>query len=191
MKPFIITLAATALMFGCHGNKQKTTPERAVETVDTLTGIITLRELHIIDRIQVASKTYTYQFDFTPTDDVVRNPQGDDYHDNEVSLTIRQGTHNILQRTFTKQDFHNLVPAEFMNTSVLCGFTYDYTKADDHTALYFIATVGDGDETADMSFPISLKISTSGSVFMEKATNLDTEPIHPGMTIDPSDEGGV
>ena len=189
---FIFTTLA-AMLTACNGGQKTAAPERVVETEDSVTGIISLRELHRTDSLSVAGQTYTYQYDFVPTDSlpVVRNPQGDDYHDNKVTLVVRQGARTIVQRTFTKHDFSELVPQEFMQTSALVGFTYNYTKLDDHSALYFIATVGDPDETADMAFPIQLKVTPQGSVSMEKATGLDTEPINPGMTIDPSDEGGV
>ncbi|MBQ9640314.1 MAG: DUF4738 domain-containing protein [Bacteroidaceae bacterium] len=189
----IVIGLATALIMGCKGTPKQPTPQREVETVDSVTGIINLRELHITDSVQVNGQTFAYHYDFTHNDSmpVVRNPQGDDYHDNQVTLSIVQGNRTVLQRTFTKHDFKALVPSEFMNSSALVGFTYDYTKQDDHTALYFIATVGDPDETADMSYPIQLKITPAGTVSFDKATDLDTEPIHPGLTIDPSDEGGV
>ena len=193
-KTHIFILAAFAAMLTACNNKQKApVPERVVETEDAVTGIISLRELHRTDSLSVAGQTYTYQYDFVATDSlpVVRNPQGDDYRDNKVTLVVSQGTRTILQRTFTKHDFQELIPEEFMQTSALVGFTYNYTKLDDHSALYFIATVGDPDETADMAFPIQLKITPQGSISMEKATGLDTEPINPGMTIDPDDKGGV
>ena len=189
---FMFTFAA-AILLGCNGNKKSQAPQRVTETVDSTTGIIDLRELHITDSTKVNEKTYIYQYDFVHNDSlpIVRNPQGDDYHDNQVTLNIRQGNRTVLDRTFTKKDFNALVPADFMNTSALVGFTYDYTKQEDHTALYFIATVGDPDETADMSFPIQVKVTPDGSVSFEKATDLDTEPINPGMTVDPSDDGGI
>ena len=189
MKKTLIYLlaAATITTTSCKQTKKAPVPERVVETIDEETGISSLRELHINDSVTVANKTYTYQFDFTPTEAVVRNPQGDDYYDNQVSLAIRQGNHEVLNRIFTKAHFKALVPSEFLNTSTLCGFTYDYTS-DDSSALYFIATVGDADETADMSFPIRLKITPSGNISMEKATDLETEPIRPGMTLDPTDD---
>lgn len=189
----IAVLLASALLMGCGGSKEQKKQERIVEEKDSVTGITTLRELHMNDSIILGGQKYSYRYDFVHNDSmpVVRNPQGDDYYDNQVTLVITQGQRTILSHTFTKHSFSSLVPQEFMKTSALVGFTYNYTKLDATDALYFIATVGDPDETADMSFPIQLRITPTGAVSMEKATDLDTEPINPGMTIDPSEEGGV
>ena len=121
---------------------------------------------------------------------LVRNTQGDEYRDGQVTLLVRQGERTVFSRTFRKEDFSQLVPSKFMDTSALVGFSYNYTKLDDHSALYFIATVGDPDETADIAYPVQVRITPAGTMTMEKATNLDTEPINP-MTIDPSDDGGI
>jgi len=189
----ILTALATALLTACGGPKEQKAGERTVEATDPETGITDLRELHVQDSVRLGGHTYRYRYDFVPNDSmpVVRNPQGDDYHDNQVTLVVTQGQRTIVSRTFTKHDFSDLMPHDFISASALVGFTYNYTKADATDALYFIATVGDPDETADISFPVQLKITPTGAITHEKATGLDTEPISPGLTIDPSDEGGV
>jgi hypothetical protein len=184
---------ALALLAGCGSQAKQQPAERIVETQDTATGIFTLRELHVADSIMLADKTYKYQFDFTPCDSLrpVRNQQGDDYYDNMVTLKVTQDGRTVTERTFTKQSFSELVPHDFMQYSALVGFTYDYTKMDASDALYFIATVGDPDETADMAFPIELRITPSGSLTLEKAVDLDTEPISPNLNIDPSTDSDI
>ena len=187
-----LLFALACLFVGC-GTKQKEQPvEKVAETTEPTNGIIRLRELHIADSIKVDGKTYNYQYDFISNDSmpVVRNTQGDEYRDGQVTLLVRQGERTVFSRTFRKEDFSQLVPSKFMDTSALVGFSYNYTKLDDHSALYFIATVGDPDETADIAYPVQVRITSAGTMTMEKATNLDTEPINP-MTIDPSDDGGI
>ena len=93
--PLLLTILLTA---GCNNPKQQMTTERIVETLDTVSGISTLRELHIADSIVLHGTTYYYQYDFTACDSLrpVRNPQGDDYYDNQVTLLIRRNSHTIL-----------------------------------------------------------------------------------------------
>jgi hypothetical protein len=187
------SIALTCLLVSCGAKQEKPVVEKVAETTETPSGIIHLRELHVADSIEVEGKTYTYRYDFISNDSmpVVRNTQGDEYRDGQVTLLVRQGERTVFSRTFKKSDFNQLVPAKFMDTSALVGFTYNYTKLDDHSALYFIATVGDPDETADIAYPIQVRITPAGAMTMEKATGLDTEPIHPGMTIDPTEEDAI
>lgn len=188
----IIIGVATALTCGCSNTQQQHPAENFTDSIPQEEQIGTLRERHDKNGISIAEKKYVYKYDFVHDESlpVVRNPQGDDYYDNKVTLKIWQQGNEIFSRTFTKKDFKGLVPEKFMTNSALVGFTYNYTKAETTDALYFIATVGDPDETADMAFPIQIRITPDGSISMEKATNLDTEPINP-MTVDPSNEGGV
>lgn len=184
-----ILLLTVAMLAGSCGNPAKQTAQASqTEEVQEEDAIGTLRELHVTNTAKVGGKDYTYEYDFVhdETLPIVRNPQGDDYYDNCVRLSIEQDGKEVLVRTFTKRDFKDVVPEQFMSASALVGFTYNYTKTDMTDALYFIATVGDPDETADMVFPVQVKVSPSGQVTLEKADNLDTEPINP-MTIDPTD----
>ena len=193
MKTTIFTLiCAAALLYSCQPKKQRPVIETTIETPPTETGIGRLREIHMNNKITVAKETYNYKYDFVSDESlpVVRNPQGDDYYDNKVTLSIKHGGKEIFNRTFTKNDFARLVPKQFMENSALVGFTYNYTKSETIDSLFFVATVGDPDETADMVFPIQLRISKNGQMTMEKAMGLDTEPLNP-MTVDPDIDGGV
>ena len=82
-----------------------------------------------------------------------------------------------------------MVPADFLKSSTLVGVNYNFTKRDeDRSALYFIVTVGDPDETSDMVYPLELKVATDGSFSIKKAENLETAPISTGLNIDPSED---
>lgn len=185
--------AISLLVASCGQKKKEVVEERVVETTDSITGISSLRELHVTDSVTVQGATYTYSYDLVASDSlpIVRNIQGYDYRDNTVSLTVKRGGSVVYSHRFTKNDFSSLIPEDYMPTSALVGFTYNYTKLDDHSALYFIAAVGDPDEAADLTFPIQVKIATDGTMSMEKATNLETAPISEGMTVDPNEDNGV
>lgn len=191
MKKTLSFLCATILI-SCGNNIKQQKEEIVADTVITENSIGTLREMHINKSITIADQKYVYKYDFVRDESlpIVRNPQGDDYYDNKVTLSIKTKGREIFSQTFTKKDFSKIVPEKFMTNSALIGFTYNYAKTDTSDALYFIATVGDPDETADMVYPIQIRITPQGNMTMEKAPNLDTEPINP-MTLDPADDIGV
>ncbi len=192
MKKILYLLCLAGMICSCN-NSVKPQQETAAEDSVTIENTIgKLREMHIQKEITLAGKKYKYRYDFACDESlpVVRNPQGDDYYDNKVTLRIEHNGKEFFNRTFTKTDFSQIVPKNFMQSSALIGFTYNYTSDENSDALYFIATVGDPDESADMTFPIQLHISPDGNLKMEKAVNLDTEPINP-MTLDPADDIGV
>ncbi len=191
MKKLLSFVFAT-IMISC-GNNVKPQQEEVIEdTIIKENSIGTLREIHINKSITISKQKYVYKYDFVRDESlpIVRNPQGDDYYDNKVTLSIKKQGSEIFSQTFTKKDFAKIVPEKFMEKSALIGFTYNYARNDNSDALYFIATVGDPDETADMVFPIQIRITPQGNMTMEKAPNLDTEPINP-MTLDPADDIGV
>lgn len=189
--PIVISVSIMATS-SCNNTTKQPVNVNEVDSTFIEESIGILREKHIASSVTIGDKEYIYQFDFVNDKNlpIVRNPQGDDYYDNKVKLSIQHGEKEIYTRTFTKNDFASVVPEKFLKNSALVGFTYNYTKNDANDALYFIATVGDPDETADMVFSVQIRISPSGEISMEKAENLDTEPINP-MTIDPTNDGDI
>lgn len=191
---FAVLVALSALvMTGCKKTTQPKPAERIVEEVDVETGIIELRALHKCDTLSIDGHTFIYTYDFGRNDSlpVVRNPQGLDYYDNDVHLTVTRDGAPLLDKTYTQASLRDYTPEAFHKNSALVGFTFNYAKADDHSALHFIITVGDPDETADMVYPMELKVNLNGSVEISKAANLETEPVRRGMTIDPPTDGSI
>lgn len=180
------------LMAGCKEEKKEPAQERVVETTDPKTGIITLRSYNIDDTITINGKLYNYSCRFEPVDTmpVLINSQGLEYRESRVSISIKQGDSQLFSKTYYKRDFCEWVPTDFLKTSTMVGVNYNYMKRDsDHTALYFILTVGDPDETSDnMAISLELKVAPDGSHTIKKAENLETEPLRPGLNIDPSED---
>lgn len=181
------------MMTGCKKTPDTKPVERVVEEVDEETGIIELRALHKCDTLNIDGHSYIYTYDFGRNDSlpVVRNPQGLDYYDNDVHLTVTRDGESLVDKTYTQLSLRDQTPEAFHKHSALVGFTFNYAKADDHSALHFIITVGDPDETADMVYPMELKVNFDGSVEINKASNLETEPVRQGMTIDPPADGSI
>lgn len=176
----------------CTNEKKPPVTERIVEDVNPQTGIISLRDYTINDTISINGKLYKYTctFEHVDTLPVLMNPQGLEYHESRVRIDIKQNDSNVFSKTFYKNNFRDQVPADFLKTSTVVGVNYNFMKRDtDRSAFYFIITVGDPDETSDnMAYPLELKVATDGSYSIKKAENLETEPLHPGMNIDPSED---
>lgn len=186
---------AAAMAMACNGNGEKpVVEERVVETVDSATGIITLRDYTLSDTITIGGKLYKYTYSLQHVDSmgVVINPQGLEYRESKVRIEVKDASDaTIFDKTYYKTDFKQFVPQNAIDSYTMVGVNYNFTKRDeDRSALYFIVTVGDPDETSDMAYPLELKISPDGSSSFTKAQNLDTEPISPGMNVDPSEDAG-
>ena len=190
-----LKIAVTALLLimamGCKEEKKSNLPTRQVEVTDPNTGVITLRDYTIADTIAINGKVYDYSCRFEPVDSmpILINPQGLEYKESRVSIEISHDSTKVFGKTFYKKDFSNIVPADFLKSSTVVGVNYNYTKRDiDRSAFYFIITVGDPDETSDMSYPIELKVDPNGTFTLKKAENLETGPITQGLNIDPSED---
>ena len=193
MKTLKIAVAALLLTMAmsCKEEKGNPLPERVVEVTDPSTGVITLRDYTIADTIAINGKEYNYSCRFEPVDSmpILINPQGLEYKESRVSISITRDDKQVFNKTFYKKDFRDHVPGDFLKTSTVVGVNYNYTKRDiDRTAFYFIITIGDPDETSDMSYPLELKVDPNGTYIIRKAENLETEPLTQGLNIDPSED---
>ena len=182
-----------ALMaMACTSEKKPVTTVREIEDVDPTTGIISLRDYTIDDTITIGGKLYKYSCGLEHVDSMptVINTQGLEYHESRVRISVSRDNTTVFDKIFYKNNFKDRVPAEFLKSSTMVGVNYNFIKRDeDRTALYFIVTVGDPDETSDnMAYPLELKVAPDGSFSIKKAENLETAPISTGLNIDPSED---
>lgn len=190
-KTLLLSLLTAALFTSCHNGQKPPVEQRVTEYTDSLTGIISLRDYTINDTITIAGKPYSYTCTLEHMDSmpVLINPQGLEYHESRVRVHVQNGNTEVFSKTFYKSNFHDFVPANVLKTSTMVGVNYNFTKRDeDRSALYFIVTVGDPDETSDIAYPFELKVAPDGSYSIRKAENLETEPLTPGLNIDPSED---
>jgi len=185
----LLTLAATS----CKEEKKEMTTPHVVEETDSQTGVTSLCDYTIDDTIHINGKLYRYtcKFEHVDTMPVLINSQGLEYHESRVRIDIRRDSTKVFSKTFYKSNFSNIVPSDFLKTSTMIGVNYNYIKRDkDRSALYFIVTVGDPDETSDgMAYPLELKVNPDGSHSFQKAQDLETGPLSNEMSKDFSDEG--
>jgi len=117
---------------------------------------------------------------------IIINADGAKYYDNAVNLIIwRDDSIKILHKVFLKKDFTDYVSNKYLQKSGLVGFSYNPIKGNDSNALYFLATIGDPDESAGVNFPIEIRISTTGAISMQKAEYIETEPLQKGLNEEP------
>lgn len=197
-KTTILCSFAIAILVSSCSNDSKQKPEteeqkKEVKVGNLLEEVTALRERHIIDSTKIGNDTYIYEYHFTNCDTLpkVRNTEGYYYYDNQLRLKVSKGSATIYEHVFMKQDFAEFVPKDMLEKSLLVGFTFNPLNTTDPSALHFFITVGNPDETADEEYTMDMRITPSGNMTVEKAVNLDTEPLNPGMTVNPGTDDGV
>lgn len=188
---FAISIAAICLFIGCSGNKTAPTSQDtiAVSPVST-TAINDMAEYNLEGQVEVEGVKYDYEFAFRNVTDlpVVTTSEGYRYHDNEVLLIISRGKETLYEHTFTKESFQSLIPAVDYKRSVLAGFNFNYMQQDKHDRFYFIAVVGDPDETSDISYSVGIAIDRNGGISTSIVETIDTEPINNDLNQDPDED---
>lgn len=188
---FAISIAAICLFIGCSGNKTALTSQDtiAVSPVST-TAINDMAEYNLEGQVEVEGVKYDYEFAFRNVTDlpVVTTSEGYRYHDNEVLLIISRGKETLYEHTFTKESFQSLIPAVDYKRSVLAGFNFNYMQQDKHDRFYFIAVVGDPDETSDISYSVGIAIDRNGGISTSIVETIDTEPINNDLNQDPDED---
>ncbi|MEE0520383.1 MAG: DUF4738 domain-containing protein [Bacteroidaceae bacterium] len=183
-------LALSAMMIAaCTDKKDSQREEHTTEAKDPETSILHLRDIDIKDSTTVEGRMYKYHCAMRTDDSlpIVINPQGLQYKECSVSVSVTRGEEQIFTKTFAKRDFASYVTEDFLKSSTLVGVNYNHIKADDHSALYFIITLGDPDETSDMTCSFELKVASNGSHTIKKAQNIETAPISTGLNVDPKE----
>ena len=190
LKTSVAVLLALMTM-ACNGDPKKPTEQVTTPGGSVETGIQSLRDYTLKDTITIGGRLYNYNCALTHDESQpsLINPQGIEYYESLVSITIRRDSTNVFKKTFRKNDFREHVPAQFLKTSTMVGVNYNFNKREeDRSAFYFIITVGDPDVTSDMVYPLELKIATDGSYSLKKAENLETGPLSDGLTVDPLED---
>ncbi len=191
---YLYMAAATLALTACGNTSNNDNQQDSIWIAPTVSNeIIDMQAIEHTDTFSIRGKKYTYDFRLAPVDSlpVVMNADGSRYHDNDVTLTVRRDSTVVLRRRFTKHSFASQVPARELQNFALVGFSFDFTHADDHSYLRFIATVGDPDEASDIFYPIEVRVAADGTYSLHPAENFETESPYEGMNEDPSDNLGV
>ena len=191
----ILTISLLAIfLVSCKGNQSQQHEERVVEDVNPETGVISLRDYTFSDTITIGGRLYDYTYSLEHVDSmpILINPQGLEYTESRVKISVKHGETKVFDKVFYKSNFQDIVPADFLKTSTMVGVNYNFTKRDeDNSAFYFIVTIGDPDETSDMVYPLELKVTTDGEHSIKRAEHLETESLTPELNIDPSADASI
>lgn len=191
----IISALAITGFISCGGNTETTEQTDSIQSeADLMNTIQSMEEYGNNGTIEVNGSKYSYYFTFSNDQNlpVITNHEGYRYYDNQVELAIYRGTGKsedmVYSHVFTKESFKSLIPEGDYSKSALVGFNYNYMNIDKHDRFYFIAAVGDPDESSDLLHTVGISISTSGEVSTQIVTDIDTEPISDDLNIDPSED---
>ena len=183
-----IALMALAAAYSCANKEKAQQKEECMSDMcDSVTSVTSLRDYTLKDTMRVNGHIYHYTCSLEHVDSMptLINAQGAEYKESRVCVSVKHDSTNIFQRTYYKKDFKKMVPKELFNVATLVGVNYNYLKSNDHSALHFIITVGDPDETSDLSFPLELTVSPDGSSTIKKAENIETGPISSNLNVEP------
>lgn len=174
-------LASVLVTLASCGSKEakKESQYEFIEGYENMATVNKMIERSFSGSTTVNGKKYTYSIEVRNADSLehVFNSEGMEYIDNTARLIIRQDSATVLNHVFTKQSFASIVPKALYDKTGMSSLCYNKLKEDKTDAMYFIASVGDPDETADMFFPIEITVAADGTFTMAEATGLDTEPI--------------
>ena len=100
----------------------------------------------------------------------VSNDMGDTYVDNKIVLRITRGSENVLNKTFTKNDFSSVVDAKFLSKSILEGIVYDKTTPE---GIVYAASVCY--PQTDLYVPLSITVTADGKMSIKKVDMLEDD----------------
>lgn len=180
-------------VFACGGKEesQQSTGEGEVQNEET--SINSLDDKVFSDTVTIGGKLYKYTCTLEHIDSlIVINPQGEEYVENRVKINVQQGETTIFDKVIDKSFYKDIVPSNLLRAYTMVGVSFNFTKLEeDRSALYFIVTAGDPDETANMDYPLELKVATDGTYSLKEAENLETMSLNPGLNIDPSADATI
>ncbi len=186
-----ISIAAVCLFASCTGNKTAPSIQDTIASSTVSKNTVNkMSEYNLDGEVVVDGIRYTFEFAFSNNTQlpVVTTAEGYKYYDNSVKLYINRGQETVYEHTFTKEAFQSLIPAADYKRSVLAGFNFNYMQQDKHDRFYFIAVVGDPDETSDISYSVGIAIDKNGGISTSIVETIDTEPINNNLNQDPDED---
>lgn len=161
------------LSFVSCGNKGNNKDEGSLLVMQDSTDIHGLQRMQMskaeVD-IQFKGKEYHSFISRMPDEELphVLSPSGDIYLDNKIVLRLTRGDEQVVNKTFTKQDFASFVEAEFLSKSVLEGMVYNKTTPQ---GIVYAASVCY--PQTDLYVPLSITITSDGKMTILKEELLE------------------
>jgi hypothetical protein len=168
MKSFITTIIFIFLLVACSGKKdgKKDDTRVLMENITDSQGIQRMQPSVTTETVEHNGKNYTIALSRFADDTLplVESEVGDKFVDNKITLHILEGSKEIFNKTFTKDDFASIVGSQFLKKSMLEGMVYDSESSS--RGLSFAVSVSY--PQTDLFFPITVTISNSGKMSMKK-----------------------
>lgn len=171
MKKIIGLAFASVLLFhfsACSDKQQNQDNKTSAFGIDSVDvhGAQRMQPSKSEQTVEIDGKKYYVYINRTPADSLARikNEQGDVYVDNRINLRITNGKgENVYNKVFTKQNFSDLIEADFLSKSILEGMVFDKVSP---KGLVIAASVSF--PQTDLYVPVSITITPGGKMSMAK-----------------------
>ena len=132
---YLLLLPLALAVVACGGKNGSSNKESVLARQDSVDahGLQRMQSSKAETDIKFKGRDYHSLVSRTPDESLphVSNDMGDTYVDNKIVLRITRGSENVLNKTFTKNDFSSVVDAKFLSKSILEGIVYDKTTSAD------------------------------------------------------------
>ncbi|MCD8306419.1 MAG: DUF4738 domain-containing protein [Prevotella sp.] len=102
----------------------------------------------------------------------VKDADGNEYFDNQITLSISSPSGNIFHRTYRKADFATYINPQYVKPSHSALLNIVFHEVRGGRAV-FIATIGSPDERDDIYMPVELSISKGGAAAMASVDDIE------------------
>ena len=122
---YLLLLPLALAVAACGGKNGSSNKESVLARQDSVDahGLQRMQSSKAETDIKFKGRDYHSLVSRTPDESLphVSNEMGDTYVDNKIVLRITRGSENVLNKTFTKNDFSSVVDAKFLSKSILEG----------------------------------------------------------------------
>ena len=171
---YLLLLPLALAVVACGGKNGSSNKESVLARQDSVDahGLQRMQSSKAEIDIKFKGRDYHSLVSRTPDESLphVSNEMGDTYVDNKIVLRITQGSENVLNKTFTKNDFSSVVDAKFLSKSILEGIVYDKTTPE---GIVYAASVCY--PQTDLYVPLSITVTADGKMSIKKVDMLEDD----------------
>ena len=161
---YLLLLPLALAVAACGGKNGSSNKESVLARQDSVDahGLQRMQSSKAETDIKFKGRDYHSLVSRTPDESLphVSNEMGDTYVDNKIVLRITRGSENVLNKTFTKNDFSSVVDAKFLSKSILEGIVYAASVCYPQTDLYV---------------PLSSTVTADGKMSIKKVDMLEDD----------------
>ena len=162
---YLLLLPLALAVAACGGKNGSSNKESVLARQDSVDahGLQRMQSSKAETDIKFKGRDYHSLVSRTPDESLphVSNEMGDTYVDNKIVLRITRGSENVLNKTFTKNDFSSVVDAKFLSKSILEGIVYDAASV-----CY---------PQTDLYVPLSITVTADGKMSIKKVDMLEDD----------------